>query len=1299
MQLFTIAGFGSSSSSAPEKMMYMSDAGRTEYEYVFIDVSEAVTDKADIYRKYLQGVEKLYCKLAAIMPEDIWGKGFEMVPTYITIDQDNYGVVAGNNKRIWIKLAKVDGKQPLLLAALQFMKLNLPSKAYPASETGEGLSFESAVRMLVSSLPEIQKVVNGFYKAGKQGYWCQKVVTEKSFIRLNVPLYKKYGGGYRVKRVETFDNWHAMTTQKEASYGQQYTYTTTEVITKQTLVSGVRKLVKDTIVISSGVASYEPFIGGEENPFREPVEYEERMSVLAPKNYLYSEKPLGESFFSAPMVGYSKVRVRTIHHKAKSANGWQETEFYTTKDFPTAVEFTSFDGESKIPYRPKWRSLLNLNAISNITVSQGFRIELNDMNGKIKSQAAYAETDSLRPFQYTKNFYRVDDEKAALQRLNNNVWVVDSLNGNVNKDAVIGLDIELMTDLREQYSKTVSKSAQSNIDIIPLAFWPLVIGTLIPYYHKEENTFRSAATVKIVQRYGILDSIVVMDKGSIVSTKNMVYDGETGEPVLSRTNNEFNDPVYQFSYPAYWAYSGMGLAYKNIDAVFKKKKLVKGKMTNSDGSFFDAARFFESGDEILIDECRLTETVIQLPGDCPDYRFSGSVKNIRMWAIDAAKGKEKEKGLYFIDENGKPFHGSIESMRIIRSGKRNMLNAGAGSVVSLANPMREITTGKFKIIIDSNTQVINTAATAYKDLWQVEKTFYVKDSVVRVYGSVQHIQVNPAITLMKKNMLGTGAIEEQYATFNAAYLATAFDYVPHRSCVRSRKLYIKSVLTPNLGMIPSDAQIISAQLLVTPKVPRDIWSKKTSGGGLFCPKTYSFDWSTATNYYDDLSASGLKRISSPFSYSKYDDIYTSPANITAVTKDNNSINCTALIQDYIANPRYGLVLEINKNYESSNDYETNYLSFCGKAENNLPETYCPPGDISYRLSISGCNCSAPVLDISYRVYVDSTIKLCKENINDTATNPYRWGILGNWRAHKAYTYYSDRKESDAAITTTDIRKEGVLKQFTPYWGFSDSGLVNIADTGKWVWNAATGIYNKRGFEIENYDPLGRYNAGLYGYNQTMPVAVAQNGRYREILYDGFEDYDFRNQGCIPFCENPREFDFRGTQTGVSVDSSQSHTGKYSIKINSGYTSTLTAPVSALDTVSPAVSIHIDSTAIYTATNVIGAGTGFTGIYSQDASESEMFGCSFTATYTSRTEYSPNMSGIAPSVPGLCRDASYEVTWQAKLQAKTTDLYTFCLTGIGGRALVTVNNIAIAQADDGIQSSAAIPLVANCIIWK
>jgi len=1297
-QLFKVAGFGSSATSTPGNILYESSLGNNDLDYIFIDVSEPVTDKDDIYRKYLEGINKIFCKIAVKMPSDMWGSGYEWVPTYFEIEAGNYGVVTGNNTRIWMKLAHVDGKQPLTLAALQFLKLNLPSKAYPGSETGDDLSFESAVRMLLSSLPEMQNMLNGFYAAGKSRFLCQQVNVESSFVRLNTPLYKKYGGGYRVKRVEVFDNWNAMTSQKEASYGQNYFYTTTKVINKSIIQSGVRKLVKDTITISSGVASYEPFIGGEENPLKEPIEYQERLAVLAPKNYMYSEKPLGESFYPAAMVGYSKVTVRTINTKARSANGRQETEFYTTKDFPTIVDFTPLLGDSKMRYNPKLRNLLRLNAISNITLSQGFKVELNDMNGKIKSQTSYSESDSLNPLQYTRNFYKVDNDAVTTQHLSNKVWIVDSLNGSINKEGIIGLDIELMNDMREQHSRTNSQNHQGNLDLIPILWFSVPIITYYPMIQREQNTFRSVATVKIVQRYGILDSVVVMDKGSIVSTKNLVYDGETGDPVVTRTNNEFDDPVYQFNYPAYWAYSGMGAAYKNINAVFRDKTVIKGKMYSGTKYSFDAERFFESGDEIWVDTCSLTETITPIPGDCPQYNFSGITTNIKIWAIDAAKGKEKDEGMYFIDENGKPFHGHISSMHVIRSGRRNMLSASAGNIVSLINPVREISSGRFKIIIDSNINVINTAATAYKDLWQVEKSYYIKDSVVRVYQDFDPVTVTPSIYLVRFARDGDLGNETKSITANSSTMIASFDFINNGTCFNSRSSFTKSVLKFNLAQIPADAIVTSAFFSFFPKVPKSIFTQeRVKRGSFLCSSSkyrYGYDWSGATTYYKDYATASLKRITGNWNintpYSSFDTTGTHRVVVPQnASHDYYGITATDLIQDYISQPvdkRYGIMFELDRRHEAnSSNSESSYLSFCANDQydaNRLTGVTCGlshPGDPNPKIS---CDCSAPYLTVNYRAYVDSTVKLCKENINDTATNPYRWGILGNWRADRAYTWYSDRKEDNADITGTDIRKEGALRQFTPYWSFSDSGLVNTADTTKWVWNAASSIYNRRGFEVENYDPLGRYNAGLYGYAQSLPVAVAQNSRYRELLYDGFEDYNYRNEACVPFCDIPREFDFVKDQSGVTIDSLQHHTGKHSIKITAGAESLLQATVSGADSLAPALSVKVDSVPVYT-TKVVGAGTGIDGTYTQSQSFLGllMSGCApGTGGTATSTGTDLNFSwGLTTPFSNICGRGSYRATWEGKFQAPATGWYKFYLDVQGGTGQLSLNGATIAQA--------------------
>jgi hypothetical protein len=125
-----------------------------------------------------------------------------------------------------------------------------------------------------------------------------------------------------------------------------------------------------------------------------------------------------------------------------------------------------------------------------------------------------------------------------------------------------------------------------------------VIPSFISLAQREQNQFRSVATTKIIQRYGILDSVIHIDKGSKTSTRDLLYDAETGDVVLTRTQNEFNDPVYSFNYPSHWAYDGMGPAYKNIGVVLQHISINSGRVVS--GLAVPDSTIFCSGDEILV---------------------------------------------------------------------------------------------------------------------------------------------------------------------------------------------------------------------------------------------------------------------------------------------------------------------------------------------------------------------------------------------------------------------------------------------------------------------------------------------------------------------------------------------------------------------------------------------------------------------------------------------------------------------------------------------------------------------------
>ena len=188
-----------------------------------------------------------------------------------------------------------------------------------------------------------------------------------------------------------------------------------------------------------------------------------------------------------------------------------------------------------------------------------------------------------------------------------------------------------------------------------------------------------------------------------------------------------------------------------------------------------------------------------------------------------------------------------------------------------------------------------------------------------------------------------------------------------------------------------------------------------------------------------------------------------------------------------------------------------------------------------------------------RLQVDScatctmvTTNACVSAITGGAVNPYLYGLAGNWRPSSSYVYYSDRNET-SLNEDVSLRRAGTIRSFSSFWKFDSNTLKMVNDTTKWAWNSQLTLVNRKGAELENKDPLGRYNAGLYGYDDALPVAVAQNARYREIAYEGFEDYDFGGNPCDAACAVPRSFDFSFYRS--KFDTTEQHTGKFSLRVD------------------------------------------------------------------------------------------------------------------------------------------------------
>ncbi|WEK34567.1 MAG: PA14 domain-containing protein [Candidatus Pseudobacter hemicellulosilyticus] len=1284
-QLFKLAGFGTDTLGGNNNRLYNSSHDNL---YIYVKVPISVSSKQELYARYLEDIGKLYFKLYVKMPSDMFGSGSEYVPCYADPDTDArnwYGQLDGQT--IWIKVKGVskDGTgagsfSPLATTALNYLRLNLPSKAYPGSEVSDDMGWIDGVKVVLSMFSNIAVLLNGFNNSARMVGWASSVDTSRSFVRLNAPGLKKLGGGLRVKSIYIYDSWNAMTGKKESVYGQHYQYTTT------------RNINGKPTTISSGVAAWEPSIGGDENPFHLPIEYLNQASMLAPAAGMYSEEPLAESFFPGASVGYSKVRMRTVNAtKTRSANGYTESTFYTSYDFPTFWDWSMLDNNSKKRYKPAISNFLRIDAKNYLTVSQGFKVELNDMNGKPRTQATYSETDPVHPISYTEYFYRVENQFATVKTLKNTVTTIDP-QGRIDTAATIGKNVELMTDMRDQTSTSIGGNMNVNVDLFTAGVWPVIIPSLISLYQQSTNQFRSAAMTKVIYRFGILDSVVSIDKGSRISTANLLYDSETGEPLLTRTQNEFDDPVYQFTIPSHWAYEGIGPAYKNIGAQLKNVNISAGKITST--LPYPDSTYFTAGDELLVYSKQTISTV-----NCQN-QFASFPEAYKLWVIDTNIVRGGAQKLFLVDRFGTPFTGNDVALKVIRSGRRNQAGA-VGGLTSLKSPLVKDASGQYKLVLDSSIHVLEASASELAQYWKVadkKRSDLTTNCVVTPLDSIRaaqeacnclrpffqyliqsnklytekyaHITVGSLvqqainagynINLSDCRLLSNNADKPFYAlnlnrtsSTYMAYIGDAIVTMQSRSglpltfteltsaaCGATGEVIFKRpgvVISPpdtitirikpqasvsllsntpgcapyqdttaivqqnmdrllvennlevdgaprnaaallqfgSLQYLPANAHILSAQLLLKadqrghlpPAYPNanSTHPIDTLSIALTGPSGWFPNQRLDTLYNQSFFSSWYRTVglSTPFQDQAIDikdyltgyleGVYASSSFM--LTQGSRNLQGSWSTDSAGSNGQPGYLQEGYGNY-----YSTFY------SQRYTDSTKWPVIEVTYVAP------AIPVDTFGARLVYHGTAqcklvdgKSCYSAITDTTVNPYLYGILGNFRPVKNYVYYGNRKETDP-LQPTNIRTQGRIDDFESFWKLQQNRWKPTYDSSRWVWNSEVLLFNRKGFELENKDPLGRYNAGLYGYGQVMPVAVVQNSRVREAMYEGFEDYGFNINSCDTGCTEERSADFSAFQNQFT--SAQAHTGLYSLRVNQGTTASITVNITAATAETP-----------------------------------------------------------------------------------------------------------------------------------
>ena len=637
--------------------------------------------------QYLSGIDYLYFRFLV----DIRGGRLEYVSGYLRREDIKLSdcKVDGSGQYACITINKTQTNDntgqfvcPITKAAIQFGRLNMPRVVWSSVDIDNTMSSGSFGKDLLVALinsdfsKNISDAVLGPNEALYSNYNVGKsAVMGKSWIRLNNPNKQKLGGGCRVKKIAISDEWDGTgitaNTPQAFSYGQEYSYT-----------------LKDGT--SSGVASYEPQLGGDENPWKKPVFFSFE-KLLAPDDEHYMEEPFGESFFPSPGIGYSRVTVKNIQRAnvKHNATGQVVHEFYTAKDFPTIAERTNLKAirEKNNPF--SLSVLFKLKVKDYMTASQGYMIELNDMHGKPKKQEVYQEGQS-EPITSVEYRYKSSSYLNNSFRLNNQATVLYS-NGTIDNNSNIGVFFDFVSDMRESTNETTSAAFNFNTDgfIIPPfpAVIPIPIG--LPSFTNEKTRFRSAVITKVIQRFGILEETIAKDLGSTVATKNLAYDAETGDILLKETTTDFNDKVYSLTYPAYWYYNGMGPAYKNVG--FKE-----GGVTFSSGSapMSNALAHFAEGDELAL------------------YDVNNPINIIKGWVLEV-----NANSIQVVNRDGATIAGTF-NLKVLRSGRRNQQGVPMANITSLSNPLNNIQSNIYDNVLQAQAMEYTNGWKTFCDCFQ-----------------------------------------------------------------------------------------------------------------------------------------------------------------------------------------------------------------------------------------------------------------------------------------------------------------------------------------------------------------------------------------------------------------------------------------------------------------------------------------------------------------------------------------------------------------------------------------------------
>ncbi|MEM6345622.1 MAG: hypothetical protein AAF927_17150 [Bacteroidota bacterium] len=1052
MQMFKIAGVGSDKSQwVPVNTLYtQSTTAGLKYDnnnLIYIELPEDVTNVDELKKRYFfdeenEMLEELYFSFYMPIEQD---KGqtdpdMEQVTGFVKIKEVGLVDPANPTKQAWIEIEESsvkddnekDPKVPgVARSAWNFIRNSLPERVFPSDPKQAGTDDAERIRGLVGFAMEMRSVFTGIYRVMADRGFANKVDPSESWVRLYTPYGKKLGGsGARTKRIYTSDAWGEVTgySDQTNSYGQEFDYTIEE----------------GGETISSGVATFEPMLGMDENPFYQPLHLRKENKWAIDEEY-YVTKPIAPSAFRAANVGYRKVKIASLAKENVKSHGTGYTvkEFYTAKEFPTHISTTELIAKG-VP------AIQFLKKLHTFHATQGFLIKRNDMHGKAWRESIFAEggEEMISRVEY---LYRTaqDFDPTRANELNNTGVKIVKPNGET-AEARLGFEMDFVIDERQQETEATGLSTGGNLDgflagIFP-AFIPMII--LANNYQLTQSRFMSAT--KVINQYGILQKTVVTSGKSCIATENVAYDAESGQVLLTKTTNEFSDDIYNFTYPAYWHYDNMGPSYQNIGIEWQDKQL---------DDLTDADKYLVPGDVLWLQE--------------------GSIV-AKAWVLNV-NGDE----VFAVDKDGidistqVPAGHEFDLVKVVESGRQNSQSRAMGSIVTInANPLTHSTP------LQAFDKVVTASAIEYSDQWQMQ--------------------------------CGTSQVEDE--CYCEELTQEAIDLQTLLQAIAQDGLLINE--TFNLMGYPNEYLNSSLLTALTPDV-----DPLTGLNASNCSVEFrSTAQATSNNCTEVLDIQIGYNCSGSF---------TPVANIQLDVDEGS--NPILLCLDYMT--EFSTIEADLSNAGECTD--VNEFSMLG----HLP--YCIGEEDVFPLR--GTIDAFPIRDCET---IPVTKFACAEP--GDVVNPFRRGIRGNWRPLKSYTYLTGRTVNTASATPnvpapymdTDIRNEGILTDFTPFWKLATGQWSINNQIDKWQWTAEATKYVPQGQEVESKNPLDIYSAAVFGHQGQVPIVTTNNARNYDIAFANFEV----KEDVSTYCQSPVSIE----NSGPNLNGDYAHTGKQSLVINPGF---------------------------------------------------------------------------------------------------------------------------------------------------